>query len=59
VFERFARADTSRSHRHGSTGLGLAIVSAVVRAHQGSITLSSEGGHTEFAVRLPAARSAG
>jgi two-component system OmpR family sensor kinase len=59
VFERFARADTSRSHRHGSTGLGLAIVSAVVRAHQGSITLSSRGGHTEFAVRLPAARSAG
>lgn len=59
VFERFARADTSRSHRYGSTGLGLAIVSAVVRAHQGSITLNSERGHTEFAVRLPAARSAG
>ena len=53
VFERFARADTSRSHRDGSTGLGLAIVSAVVRAHHGTIELRSAPGHTEFTVRLP------
>jgi two-component system OmpR family sensor kinase len=53
VFERFARADSSRSHRDGSTGLGLAIVAAVVRAHEGAITLNSVPGHTEFTVRLP------
>ncbi|MEI6699130.1 MAG: ATP-binding protein [Mycobacteriaceae bacterium] len=53
VFERFARADTARSHVDGSTGLGLAIVSAVVRAHHGSIGLSSAAGKTEFTVRLP------
>nr|MCW1959316.1 HAMP domain-containing histidine kinase [Mycobacterium sp.] len=53
VFERFARADTARTHKDGSTGLGLAIVSAVVRAHGGSIALRSAPGDTEFAVRLP------
>lgn len=53
VFERFARGDTSRSRKGGSTGLGLAIVSAVVKAHDGTITLESKPGHTEFSVRLP------
>jgi two-component system OmpR family sensor kinase len=53
VFERFARADTGRSRQNGSTGLGLAIVSAVVRAHDGVITVSSIPGRTEFTVRLP------
>lgn len=53
VFERFARGDTSRSRKGGSTGLGLAIVSAVVRAHDGTIELTSVPGHTVFTVRLP------
>ncbi|MGA9493696.1 MAG: HAMP domain-containing sensor histidine kinase [Mycobacterium sp.] len=55
VFERFARGDTSRSRKGGSTGLGLAIVSAVVKAHDGTITLQSRPGHTDFTVRLPLA----
>jgi len=55
VFERFARGDTSRSRKGGSTGLGLAIVSAVVKAHDGTITLDSAPGHTDFTVRLPLA----
>jgi two-component system OmpR family sensor kinase len=53
VFERFARGDSSRSRKGGSTGLGLAIVNAVVRAHNGTITVNSSPGHTEFTVRLP------
>ncbi|WKG01958.1 cell wall metabolism sensor histidine kinase WalK [Mycolicibacterium sp. HK-90] len=53
VFERFARGDSSRSRREGSTGLGLAIVAAVVRAHGGTIEVSSVPGATEFVVRLP------
>ncbi len=53
VFERFARGDSSRSRKGGSTGLGLAIVSAVVKAHNGTITINSSPGHTEFTVRLP------
>jgi two-component system OmpR family sensor kinase len=53
VFERFARGDTSRSRKGGSTGLGLAIVSAVVKAHDGTISVQSTPGHTEFTVRLP------
>ncbi|MQA10082.1 MAG: HAMP domain-containing protein [Pseudonocardiaceae bacterium] len=55
IFERFARADSSRSRTGGSTGLGLAIVSAVVAAHNGSVEVSSRPGRTEFAVRLPGA----
>ncbi|GFG71159.1 two-component sensor histidine kinase [Mycolicibacter senuensis] len=53
IFERFARGDTSRSRKGGSTGLGLAIASAVVRAHRGTIGVTSRPGHTEFTVRLP------
>jgi two-component system, OmpR family, sensor kinase len=57
VFERFARGDTSRSRKGGSTGLGLAIVSAVVKAHNGTITLKSAPGHTDFTVRLALAEA--
>ena len=53
IFQRFARGDTSRSRKGGSTGLGLAIASAVVRAHRGTIAVSSEPGRTAFTVRLP------
>jgi two-component system OmpR family sensor kinase len=60
IFERFTRADTSRVRAVGaaqgaSTGLGLAIVAAVIEAHQGTVTVRSVPGHTEFSVRLPLA----
>ncbi len=42
LFERFARADSSRSRTVGSTGLGLAIVDAVVQAHGGRVEVTSE-----------------
>ena len=45
VFERFYRADPSRVRSSGEgSGLGLAIVSAVMQAHDGSITLKSSLG---------------
>jgi two-component system OmpR family sensor kinase len=59
LFERFTRADTSRSRSRDldaagkSTGLGLAIVDAVVAAHGGSITVTSRPGRTRFAICLP------
>jgi two-component system OmpR family sensor kinase len=55
VFERFYRADPSRSRKLGGAGLGLAIVAAVVGAHGGTVKVSSELGHgATFSVRLPA-----
>jgi len=55
VFERFARADSSRSRAAGSTGLGLAIVQAVVTSHHGTVTVDSHPGRTAFRVTLPSA----
>ncbi|KQV25674.1 MULTISPECIES: cell wall metabolism sensor histidine kinase WalK [unclassified Microcella] len=55
LFERFARADTSRSRATGSTGLGLAIVSGVVAAHRGRVTVASKPGETVFTISLPLA----
>lgn len=43
----------------GSTGLGMAICAAIVRAHDGTITLDSRPGLTRFTVRLPLARMRG
>ena len=53
LFERFTRGDASRTRATGSTGLGLAIVHAVVHAHNGTVTVRSEPGNTEFIVTLP------
>lgn len=58
VFERFARADPSRSRAAGNTGLGLAIVRAVVAAHGGTVEVVSRPGRTVFRVVLPDARAA-
>jgi two-component system, OmpR family, sensor kinase len=55
LFERFTRADTSRSRagNAASTGLGLAIVDAVVGAHSGAALVTSRPGMTRFTIVLP------
>jgi signal transduction histidine kinase len=54
VFERFYRADTSRTRAAGGTGLGLAIVSSLVAAHGGSVDLDTAPGKgAVVTVRLP------
>ncbi|BCI50898.1 two-component sensor histidine kinase [Mycolicibacterium litorale] len=53
LFERFVRADTSRSRQSGSFGLGLSITASIVEAHGGSIHARSGSGTTTFTVRLP------
>jgi two-component system OmpR family sensor kinase len=53
LFERFTRADDSRSREKGNTGLGLAIAYGIVAAHGGELTIDSRPGRTTFRVRLP------
>ncbi|MDQ1368155.1 MAG: two-component system, OmpR family, sensor kinase [Acidimicrobiaceae bacterium] len=54
VFERFYRADPSRSRQNGGAGLGLAIVAAIVAAHGGTVaTTATPGGGATFTVWLP------
>ncbi|CAB4924719.1 unannotated protein [freshwater metagenome] len=60
VFERFYRADASRTRAAGGTGLGLSIVSSLVAAHHGTVTLTTAPGEgAAFAVRLPRSGPAG
>ena len=55
VFDRFYRADPSRSRSTGGTGLGLTIARRLVEAHGGSIEAESVVGQgSRFIIRLPA-----
>jgi heavy metal sensor kinase len=54
IFERFYRADPSRSRRTGGAGLGLAIVKGIVEFHGGNVSVKSGVGRgSTFVVELP------
>ena len=55
MFDRFYRADTSRTRDTGGSGLGLAIVKALVEIHQGRVLAESAGRNkgSTITVRLP------
>ena len=56
VFDRFWRAEKSRSRDHGGSGLGLAIAMQLIEAHGGAIgAMSVEGGGAELWFTVPVA----
>jgi two-component system OmpR family sensor kinase len=62
AFERFYRADPSRSRASGGSGLGLSIVAAIVDAHGGFVEMQGrsannpQGQGTTITVELPVLR---
>ena len=56
IFQRFWRADTSRTRETGGSGLGLSIVASIVEALHGSVdVVDTPGGGATFRVSFPLA----
>ena len=51
IFDKFYQADESHSTK--GNGIGLAIVKGIVELHNGSVSVKSENGLTNFSVWLP------
>lgn len=52
IFDRFHKADTSRSSHKEGVGLGLYIVKTLLNAYKEDITVTSQDGYTEFTFTL-------
>ena len=58
IFQRFWRADTSRTRETGGSGLGLSIVAAIVETLHGTVTVGdTPGGGATFRVSFPLSQS--
>src|SRR5690606_20862939 len=56
IFQRFWRADTSRTRETGGSGLGLSIVASIVQSLHGSVVVTdTPGGGASFRVAFPLA----
>jgi len=54
IFQRFFRADSSRTRDTGGSGLGLAIVASVIDLHGGRVeVLDTPGGGATFRISIP------
>jgi len=53
IFEKFYRADTSRTTKTGGSGLGLAIAKDIVELHGGEVYATSDEEFTRFYINLP------
>ncbi len=54
IFDRFYRADKTRSREGGGTGLGLSIAAWIIEEHGGKVDLvSTVGAGTEFRITFP------
>ena len=54
LFDRFYRADSSRSRESGGFGIGLSAARAICRRHGGNIHAIKEGDHSiRFRAQLP------
>ena len=56
IFQRFARADESRSRDGGGRGLGLAIARDIAAAHEGTLGLEDSAAGVTFVISLPRVR---
>lgn len=59
IFQRFARADGSRSRHDGGRGLGLAIARDIAAAHGGSLRLEDSPVGATFVISMPRLETAG
>jgi signal transduction histidine kinase len=58
IFDRFYRADNSRTRKNGGYGLGLAIAKTIIEQHNGFISVNSiQGERTTFTIELPLSKA--
>lgn len=53
LFDRFYRADSSRSRESGGYGIGLSVAKAVVKNHKGKINVKAQEKGILFTVKIP------